>query len=65
MEQKGRSCVVFYFYYKKNYKSMAYFALSLSKFEARVVRKVTMRTTSLWPPSAHKNVVFFSMLMML
>jgi hypothetical protein len=65
MEQEGRSCAIFYFYYKKKYKIMAYLALSLSKFEARVVRKVTTRTTSLWLLSVHSDVVFFAMLMML
>jgi hypothetical protein len=63
--QEGRSCAIFYFYYKNKYKIMAYLALSLSKFEARVVRKVTTRTTGLWLLSVHSDVVFFAMLMML
>jgi len=58
MEQEGRSCVVFIFITKINYKSMAYLALSLSESEVKVIRKVTTRTTGLWPPSVHNHVFF-------
>ncbi len=66
MWNKREEVVLFFiFITKTNYESVAYPALSLSKSETRVIRKVTMGTTSLWPSNIHNNIVFFTMLMML
>jgi hypothetical protein len=41
-----------------NRESVAYRSFSLSKFEARGVRKVTTGITGLWQPSVHSDVAF-------
>ena len=43
-----------------NRESVAYQSFRPSKFEARVVRKVTTGITGLWQPSIHNDVAFLS-----
>ncbi len=62
---RGKKLCCFLFLLQKKYKSVAYLALSLLKSEARVVKNVTMKITSLWPPNVYNDIVFFVMLMML